>query len=128
MKFFKSILAVVILAFGLCFTGCANTDEVKATEVKQINTVEQEQEVKEDTKPVAFVEPEHGIIYYVDAEVVLTETIDGATTVACQDAHGERYAFFGEGFEVGDKVQLEMDDNMTENDIYDDEIIDVMIY
>lgn len=128
MKFFKSILAVVILAFGLCFTGCAGTEEVKVTEVRQINTVEQEQEVKEDTKPVAFVEPEHGIIYYVDAEVVLTETIDGETTVACQDAHGERYAFFGKGFEVGDKVQLEMDDNMTENDIYDDEIIDVMAY
>lgn len=117
--FIKALITASIMSVGLCFTGCDSAEQEQPTEVKQVQVAEQEQEV---------VTEEHGVIYYVDAEVIYTETFDDATTVACQDAYGERYAFFGEGFEVGDKVQLEMDDNYTENDIYDDKIVDVMIY
>lgn len=111
----KALVAASIMSAGLCFTGCG-VEEQEATEVTQVNA---EQEV---------IEEDSGVIYYVDAEVTYTETFDEGTTVCCQDAHGERYAFFGEGFNVGDKVQLVMDDNMTENDITDDNITDVLVY
>ncbi|MBR2881174.1 MAG: hypothetical protein IKB96_02270 [Prevotella sp.] len=114
----KSLLAVSILACGICFTGCGNVEEVE-TEVTQVNLEEQEQAEKYE---------KYGVIYYVDAEITDTEVFDGVTNVWCLDAFGEHYVFHGEGFEVGDKVQLEVGDNNTENDGEDDIIIDVRVY
>lgn len=116
---FKSILAIAILSFGLCFVGCDTAEEPKVTEVTQVNLEEQEQAEKYE---------KYGVIYYVDAEIIDTEVFDGVTNVYGVDVFGEHYAFFGEGFEVGDKVQLEIGDNDTENDAEDDIIIDVLTY
>jgi hypothetical protein len=109
MKFFKSILAVAILASGLFFTGCDNAEEAR----------EREQAEKYE---------KYGVLYYVDAEIIDTEVFDETSNVYCVDVFGEHYAFFGEGFEVGDKVQLEIGDNDTENDNTDDIIVDVLVY
>lgn len=117
--FIKALVAASILTAGLCVTGCGS-EEVEVTEVTNV--------AEQTAESVEFVEPEHGVIYYVDAEVTCTEVFDGITTVVCRDAHGNNYAFRGEGFEVGSKVCLEMDDNMTENDIADDIICNVLVY
>ena len=114
----KSLLAVSILACGICFTGCGNVEGAE-TEVMQVNLEEQEQAEKYE---------KYGVIYYVDAEVIDTEIFDEVTNVYGVDVFGEHYAFFGEGFEIGDKVQLEVGDNNTENDGEDDIIIDVRVY
>ena len=107
--FFKSILAIAIISFGLFFVGCDIAEQKR----------EQEQAEKYE---------KYGVLYYVDAEVIDTEVFDGVTNVYGVDVFGEHYAFFGEGFEVGDKVQLEIGDNETENDNEDDIIIEVMPY
>ena len=114
----KSMLAASILACGLCFTGCG-TEEVKETEVTQVNLEEQERAEKYE---------KYGVLYYVDAEVSSAETFPEGTTVVCKDARGKLYAFQGEGFEAGDKVHLEIGDNDTENDNEDDIIVEVMPY
>ena len=112
----KSLLAASILACGLCFTGCG-TEKVKETEVTQVNLEEQERAEKYE---------KYGVLYYVDAEIIDTEVFNGTTNVYGVDVFGEHYTFCGEGFEVGDKVHLEIGDNDTENDNEDDIIIEVI--
>lgn len=60
--------------------------------------------------------------YYVrkDCEVV---KVDGYT-VSVEDNMGRWWKFEGEGFEIGDIVDVEMFDNLTDG-IKDDQIIDV---
>lgn len=114
----KALVAVSILAVGLCFTGCG-IDDKKVYDVAEVNTYGQEQDEKYY---------KYGVLYYADAEVVDVEVFDGETNVWCLDTFGQNYVFHGEGFEVGDKVCFEVGDNDTENDREDDIIIDVLIY
>lgn len=45
--------------------------------------------------------------------------------VTCVDECGYEWEFYGEGFAVGDKVNLKMYDNGTESIIKDDKIVNV---
>lgn len=56
-----------------------------------------------------------------DCEVIgYTEDV-----VTVEDSCGYQWQFIGEGYEVGDTVDLKMYTNHTDNYIYDDEIIEV---
>lgn len=52
--------------------------------------------------------------------------IDGEYIVA-EDKCGFIWAFKGNGFGIGDKVDLKMHDNMTVNNIDDDKVIDIVL-
>ena len=45
--------------------------------------------------------------------------------VTVEDSCGYQWQFIGEGYEVGDTVDLKMFNNRTHNYVYDDEIIEV---
>lgn len=46
--------------------------------------------------------------------------------VSCYDESDNTWEFYGDGFYVGQEVKLIMDNNHTENNIYDDFVKDVL--
>lgn len=104
MKLAKALFAVALAA---TMTGCAA-----------------EPAVQEETKP----EPNQveSSLYEMNAHVTLTEYIENGTTVLCEDADGLKYAFRGEGFEVGDDIVLVLDNKGTP-EYTDDSIEDVLV-
>lgn len=59
--------------------------------------------------------------YSKKAEVV---TVVG-NSISIEDENGDRWLFYGKGFERGDKVRVIMYNNHTDLNIYDDEIVKV---
>ena len=55
--------------------------------------------------------------YTQDATITALEEDDEVVFV---DARGEEWSFFGEGYEVGQKVKVTFYTNHTDRDIYDD--------
>lgn len=47
--------------------------------------------------------------------------VDG-TSVTCYDLNGEKWSFYGDGYEVGDFIKVKMYDNGTFDYVYDDVI------
>lgn len=67
----------------------------------------------------------HMTAYTADAEIVaVIESEDIAEAVAKTD-DGELFAFYANGFKVGDNVTLELDTNATPEIVTDDEITGV---
>ena len=62
--------------------------------------------------------------HYTRKSCEVIQINDGFVTV--YDETGEAWDFKGDDFVVGEKVDLKMYDNNTSNNIYDDEIIEVI--
>jgi hypothetical protein len=61
--------------------------------------------------------------YNLDATVI--EMVDDEVTV--EDTNGSIWSFIGDEFNKGDKVELKMFTNYTDNITYDDEVIDAKV-
>lgn len=59
-----------------------------------------------------------GSHYTKDALIIYTE----GSTVACVTLDGNEWEFEGKGFNVEDEIRVTFYTNMTDNNIYDDEI------
>lgn len=62
--------------------------------------------------------------YSRNATIIDQET---ATLYLAEDETGNLWEFEGSGFSIGDKVVLQMNNNGTDSNIYDDEVVKVRL-
>lgn len=70
-----------------------------------------------------------GRVGYWETHYTEDATVIAATeqTVTVEDDRGQVWKFYGDGYEVGDRVHLHIDNNETDNTMTDDKVVSVKL-